>query len=123
MGSTRLRIDGHEIRMYREVIDVSSALPGPDPSWRYTDTAGHEHCYDDGYPTLELVTVSEPYWCPDCHEEHEGDTELRCRLCGEQVTPGTRVSSNGQAMAWRVEYYIDDEPATEVQVRVLMERL
>jgi len=71
---------------------VYSNLPEPDPSWRGTDSNGHEHWYSEGanrYPTLKQV-AGDPYWCDDCEEEHV-DTWMECPICGEQVTPGTRV--------------------------------
>lgn len=64
----------------------------PDPAWRYTDKAGHEHYrYEHGpepYPTLAWV-VDQTYYCPDCRDDHE-EGHYECPVCCEHVAPGTR---------------------------------
>lgn len=80
---------GWKLVVETEQIEITSNSPRPDPNWRFTDAAGHEHFYDKtakGYPTLDAVS-EEPYWCADCREEHEED-RLECLRCMEVVTPG-----------------------------------
>jgi hypothetical protein len=80
---------------------VSSSLPEANPNWRYTDRQGHEHApevYTDSggvervrdWPTLAVV-VEEVYWCEECSDEHER-THRACRICGEQIEPGSRTA-------------------------------
>jgi hypothetical protein len=78
--------DFGELRMEREMIEVTSNLPRPDRNWTYTDQQGHEHRYDDGWPTLVTV-VDRVYWCEGCNDEHQ-DTHLACAICGEEISPG-----------------------------------
>lgn len=78
---------------------MESSLPEADPAWRYTDQQGHEHAPEvhtdiggvervSKWPSL--VTVGEEtYWCDECSDEHER-THLECRICGEQIEPGSR---------------------------------
>ena len=96
VNTDQVTIDGHDTRglltIQHETVQIPpSMLPEPDPDWHHVDKAGHEHRYDDGYPTLEDVVVG-TWWCLDCHEHHER-TELRCRVCGEAIQPGTRPPS------------------------------
>lgn len=80
----------------QELIDVTPS-DEPDPTWRYTDKAGHEHRYEpDGapedpynhYPTLEEEV--EDRWCPECGH-YEQMARLVCYECGEEISPGTRT--------------------------------
>ncbi|WP_304452888.1 hypothetical protein [Nocardiopsis sp. YSL2] len=99
-----------ELRIERDFVDVTVAAE-PDPNWVYTDQHGHEHRYHPGegdhYPTLVTV-MDEPYWCPDCEEEHQFD-HLECRLCGEQISPGIRPGTPRKVPGmWAA--YLNDEP-------------
>ena len=74
-------------------IDVTSNLPTPNERWRYTDRAGHEHHYDGGYPTLELVVDAE-HWCDGTegvynHDAHMAvdESHYECLLCREVIEP------------------------------------
>lgn len=107
-------------------IEVTSLSPEPDPNWHYTDREGHEHRYDNGYPTLVSV-ADETYWCGDCNDEH-ADSHLECPLCHETIRPGTRgPSAFRQFIQGPVEYYLDDEPISperyeELRAAILAER-
>lgn len=58
----------------------------PDPTWSYTDLAGHAHRWIERIvPTLVRV-VDGHYWCELCRDEHETDHE-ECRECGEWIVP------------------------------------
>jgi hypothetical protein len=77
-----------------DVIDVTSDRPSYDTRWRATDSNGHEHRYDHGFPTLSYV-VDERHWCDGTegfmlHEPHwavDAD-HYECELCGAVVEPG-----------------------------------
>lgn len=90
---SELRIEGEfgELIVEREMIEVTSGWPKPDKSWTYTDQQGHEHRYDDGWPTLVTV-VERTYWCDECNDEHQ-DTHLACAICGEEIAPGMKPPS------------------------------
>lgn len=108
--------DFGELRVETEMIDVTSGLPRPDENWTYTDQHGHEHRYDDGYPTL-IQVVDETYWCPDCNDEHE-KTHLECRECGEHINPGLRGPSMfREFIPGPRSYYLNDEPISEQRFR------
>ena len=103
---------------------VYSYMPEPDPEWRYTDAAGHEH-YREGprYPTL-MTAHDYTYWCEDCRDEHDV-THLECSLCGEHIVPGTRPASPtgtwipGEAqMTLTVTGLGDVAPGDEVDVEI-----
>ncbi|GAA4626666.1 hypothetical protein GCM10023196_035810 [Actinoallomurus vinaceus] len=72
--------DFGELRVETEMIDVTSSLPKPDPNWTYTDENGHEHRYEDGYPTL--VRVVDDRYIDEFGDEME-EAHLECRQCGE----------------------------------------
>ena len=71
---------------------------GPVESWTFTDTQGHEHRYDHGYPTLVRV-VDE--WCHVEHglfggadpDGHEAAGHWECLQCHEVIRPATGPGS------------------------------
>lgn len=107
-----------ELRFEREPIEITSSTPKPDEMWRYTDRAGHEHYWQGGYPTLRTV-VEEPYWCPDCNEEH-ADSHLECPLCGETVYPATVVTPWREFVPGPTQWFLDDEPISEDRAQEIM---
>lgn len=115
---------GRSLEVRVERIAVSTALPRPDPNWTYTDHAGHEHAYTSHaadvilYRNLVLRT-GEPYWCPDCQDEHT-DSWLECPQCGEKITPGTYVDTTPQYIAGQKSYLIDGQPASKAEGDALL---
>jgi hypothetical protein len=76
-----------------DVIDVTCGIPTPNEGWTYTDRQGHEHRYEHGYPTLELV-VDASHWCMGneglyAHDPHEAvdESHYECRICRETIQP------------------------------------
>lgn len=112
--ATIMEFEGRRLEIQVERIEVSTALPQPDPSWKYTDHHGHEHAYgtqQDPYPTLTR-RESEPYWCADCQDEHT-DSWLECPLCTERITPGTYIDTSPQYIAGPTSYLIDGRPVSK----------
>lgn len=101
--------DGRTLEITTELIDVT-AMVEPDPGWRYTDRAGHMHMAartDDDrvhYPTLDT------YIRPHDEDDHLGCEEdgcpsyLGCRICHEEIIPGTRAGQTrlipGRTSCW-----------------------
>lgn len=91
---------GCELHVVREVLDVSTNLPKPDPSWSMVDDAGHFHAYDqsadkrrewDNYPTLKRLTRHHD--CDGscggvCGGEGYDSTYFTCRVCDVEIDPG-----------------------------------
>jgi hypothetical protein len=105
-----LQRPGHTFEVQTEPIHVSTGLPQPNPTWTYTDHAGHPHAYgtkDTPYPTL-TVGQGEPYWCDECDDEHV-PTWLECPLCGERITPGTFIDTTPTMIPGRTTYLIDGQ--------------
>lgn len=82
-----------KLDVQQDSIDVTSERETPNELWRYTDAAGHEHFYRNGYPTLTLI-VDEAHWCdgtegPYNHDPHEAvdRAHYECPECGEHVVP------------------------------------
>lgn len=107
MSATSITGTGHvnggpglpcQVEVEQHWIDVTTNSPKPDESWTFTDAAGHFHAYStdknrgDRYPTLEtrveVVPCSYVDHDPDCSGSNI--THWHCRICGEEVTPGTR---------------------------------
>lgn len=96
----------YEMRQdYTRVSDMGGTES--DPNWVFTDAAGHEHRADKA----GLTRTTEPsYWCPDCHDEHDGDSHFVCAQCGEEIKPGTRFRAAGVRMIPGMrEFRIDGE--------------
>ena len=112
--------DFGELRIETEMIDVTSSLPKPDPNWTYTDQHGHQHRYEDGYPTLMRV-VDETY--VDEFGDEVEDWHFECPQCGEHITPGMVGPSMFREFApGRTAYYLNDEPITEERFREIAEQ-
>jgi hypothetical protein len=123
---TGIRTSRGELTFETERIEVTSNLPRPAKSWRYTDAAGHEHYWQDGYPTLVTVvdSVVEPYWCEDCQEHHdegdEGAWHLECPQCHEEIRPGLTGPSLFREFApGRTSWWLDGQPIDEATARRL----
>ena len=121
MATFTLEHDGRVLEIDRERIEVSTALPQPDPSWTYTDRALHAHAYGtkrEPYPTLAWKH-SEPYWCADCQDEHT-DSWLECPLCGEKVRPGTFVDTSPKWIDGPTSYTLDGQGVTPQEAEVFL---
>jgi hypothetical protein len=77
----------------QEWIDVTSERESPDERWTFTDSQGHDHRYERGYPTLDLV-VDESHWCDGRegiynHDPHEqiDRSHYECEVCREVIEP------------------------------------
>ena len=115
---------GPQLEIDREMVEVSTALPQPDPNWTYTDDAGHEHAYgsrETPYPTL-VERQGEPYWCPDCEDEHV-DTWLECPLCGQKIQPGTYIDTSPMFIPGLTSYRIDGREVSQEEGEALLARM
>ncbi|MEU1135099.1 hypothetical protein ABZ383_35480 [Streptomyces sp. NPDC005900] len=120
MAKTMSR-DGRELEVDREMVEVTTNLPQPDPEWSYTDRAGHAHAYGsdaDRYPTL-VIRSGDPYWCDDCQDDHT-DSWFECPLCGEKITPGTRIDSSPKFIPGATAYYIDGRAVSRTEGEALL---
>jgi hypothetical protein len=92
------------------VSDVYQTVEGgdisgvPDPGWKYTDKAGHQHFYVEvetgkNYPSLDQM-FGQVTFCDDCQEAH-CDVWLECRVCGEKIEPGTRPAPPAKVLVRR----------------------
>lgn len=74
---------------------VTMGVRTADERWLFTDANGHEHRYDHGYPTLELI-VDESHWCDGreglySHDPHEAvdACHYECITCRDVIEPRT----------------------------------
>ena len=100
-------------------IDVTS-MDRTNTAWRFTDKAGHEHCWYDGdepagfyspmrkyhLPTLRWVVDGIGYY-PDGSEYEQGHYE--CRECGDHARPGRTSDSHRQHIPGPIRYEIDGQ--------------
>lgn len=84
-----------DLTVTQDWIDVTSEHPTLDERWRATDSNGHEHFYDRGLPTLNLI-IDASHWCAGSegwmsHDPHEhvDESHYECSECGEVIEPGT----------------------------------
>jgi hypothetical protein len=107
------------LRIETEVIDVTTNLPTADKNWRYTDQHGHEHYWQDGYPTLRTV-VDEVVF--DDYDDYD-ITHLECLICGEVIKPGLKPpSAFREYIPGRTSYYLDSEPISEEEALEIINR-
>lgn len=111
--------DGSRLTVEHGWQTVWSMYPEPDPRWRFTDAAGHEHYYDEGswgddaYPTLRAL-YDKDHECYLCRgDDYEPFLGYECRECGEAVTPGMITGPHsvviaGQQHAWLDNVRTDD---------------
>lgn len=98
-----------------DMWDIRSAMPVPDPAWRFTDGQGHRHYYRsprNPYPSLRSVV--DAYGYDEDGERYTSRSHWECRVCGEWVTPGTKVETDKTFVpglrAWRAVAVV--QPAT-----------
>lgn len=80
-----------------------------DPAWWFVDEAGHYHAPTKSNGTLSYPTlraVEEPYYCHDCHDNHE-TTNYLCSECGELVSRGSRPGvSSPRIIAGEISHFL-----------------
>lgn len=119
--SQRYEHDGRILEIHQDWIDVTTALPQPDPGWVFTDAAGHEHAYTAGgqhYPTL-VIRSGEPYDCDDCEDEHV-DSWYECAQCGEKITTSTYIDTSPKYIPGRKTATIDGVSVTGEQAEAFI---
>lgn len=118
---TEITIDSHppvpgRLAIEREAITQMSALPRIDPSWTYTDAAGHFHAYGDDvaegrdhYPTLRAEDEHHPCdgACGDSGCEGYYTTRHLCRICGEEIEPGMLTGPHTFIVPGRLDWHAD----------------
>jgi hypothetical protein len=125
LGALSMKIskDNHTLEMRREAIEVTSNLPQPDPDWKFTDAAGHKHHHGtdpmDRYPTLVWEHTGS-HWCEDCRDDHVKGHYI-CRLCREEVVPGTKIDNWRKYIPGMVEYLLDGEPISKEEAEAFIE--
>lgn len=110
-----------ELRVERDTIAVDSVLAmKPDPKWRYTDKAGHEHRFDnqDSTPTTLVQVEEEPWWCYDCRDLHN-EYHLECKLCHETIEPHYVPDPGPHYVMGPWRYYLDNQPISEEEYQTL----
>jgi hypothetical protein len=109
---------GDELRMERDMIEVSSFSPRPDPGWVFVDSHGHEHRWinvngrlQPGAWHWELDPGEPEFWTDADGDEHNGEGRNHCDLCGDEITPGMRgPSPYREFIAGPVSYWLNDRP-------------
>jgi len=93
MATTSVTGPSWKLEVEQEWIDVTPSGPTPNERWRTTDSNGHEHYYDHGYPTLDEV-IDAQHWCNGTegfalHDPHMQIDEwhYECKLCREVIEP------------------------------------
>lgn len=78
---------GYEVEIDRPGEFAHTDMPAADERWTYVDQEGHGHFWKDkGYPTL----VWRPEPCTMGHDDCDAEGQYECRICGEEIRPGTR---------------------------------
>lgn len=103
-----------------EPINVTT-LYEPDPSWRFTDTAGHFHQWHNRKGPADRYHVTEQYFIPtlryiievEATDEYPETGHYACQFCGERVRPGYEHGAYRRFLQGVVEYFIDDERVTQ----------
>jgi hypothetical protein len=79
----------------RDFETATSQYPMADEAWRATDSHGHAHHWEHGYPTLTHV-IDAQHWCDGTeglagHDPHWAvdESHYECSQCREHVVPGT----------------------------------
>ena len=112
-----LRHNGPTYRTEVEQIELTSYGPQPDPDWRCTDHAGHEH--DASRETLVMVQDDPdepPFYTDEDGEEYNAPTHLECRLCGEHIEPGVVGPSPFRSFIPGATHYYRDEGDGEAEI-------
>lgn len=84
-----LQTERIQIAIERTAVEATSDLPQLDPTWRFTDAAGHPHAGDDLASTS--VAKYEPCDCDIDTGPHDVFAGRFCRECGEELHPRTII--------------------------------
>lgn len=119
------RRTGRNFSVNTEMIDITSMTDSykMDPTWSWTDPAGHEHQTSSVDETTQLWVVSS-YWCQDCGEEHY-EYDRFCTLCVAKVEVPMVLdvqAGTPQRIPGMTSYTIDDQPVDEETYRRELEK-
>lgn len=100
-----------------EQIDITTAFEA-DPTWNYTDPAGHYHARSTVVPLLPtLLAYGEHVDCDDPeHDNCEGYTKTtyRCIVCDAEVKPGMRPTTGQRFTRGRESWSVEvDQPVPD----------
>lgn len=108
-----------EVHVEVEQIDVTT-MTEPDPNWTFIDAAGHFHAYTKEFalPTLKRVEVYvDADQVEGLDEDYDEDdyaiVELHCRICDENIVPGTRPTMGSKSVPGRMSWSVDVTGRTE----------
>lgn len=86
----RMEWVGVELRVEVEPIETTSYSPRRDPSWTFTDAAGHIHDATAALLVRKQDDPDEPpFYFDEDGDEYNAPDHLECSLCGEWITPDT----------------------------------
>lgn len=108
-----------KLRIEQETRIEHTNLPQPNPAWTFVDASGHFHAYDraEELPTLEAKTEQAP--CDGscggvCQGEGYTVTHWLCRICGEEVKPGTLAGPHSFPIRGRMSWSLDIPHLTDL---------
>lgn len=116
----RQQFSENDLSRTRDCIDVTSNHR-PDVSWRFVDSAGHEHRWyvSRGRPAVAYhpqakYSVPSVKWAKTGIGYYEDGTEYetgiyRCKKCGEDVTPGYTADQTEVYIVGMTHYYLRDK--------------
>jgi hypothetical protein len=98
-----------QLRITQERIDISTQGPKRDPNWTFTDTAGHFHARAEDGELPTLTARREHLPCDGscggvCGGEGYEITVHSCRICGEEIQPGTIPGPHYETMPGMVDW-------------------
>ena len=99
-----------QLGVSRDVTPVYTFGSSPNKNWRHTDSSGHEHYWDGGYPTLN--DIQEEVYDEYEHEKYHIHIRWECKECGEEIHPATRMGETIYVEG-SITYTLNGEPITE----------
>lgn len=124
----RVVVDGQpgiaELSIENEELTEHALSSQPNLRWTFTDASKHFHAYDaeGNLPTLDRETVHVPCSCDTCEGEGFHEIHYYCRICREEIAPGTDFGPHevtiGVRRSWSVKAKMATWPKAErVSVR------
>jgi hypothetical protein len=120
--------DGDTFQIVADPVEVTS-LRRPDPSWRFTDAAGHEHRWyadgqpADGYQPTKRYTVPSIVRVEDepASDDYPAISHDECLLCRARVKPGYTADTHAQFIPGIRRCYINGQPVSEDEFKARAE--
>lgn len=124
---TKVEGNGWTLDIEQKWINVTSGRSTPNERWTFADGQGHDHRYDNGYPTLDFVVDAE-HWCDGTeglasHDPHWAvdESHYECKRCREVIEPAMDPPGTPKFVSGMISATLTGIRSDGVEIQMMLE--